>query len=327
MPPLESPKHKALAVFLGAALFSLPGMVRLAQRTIELAPLPYEERRAHQLGDFYRSLRTLEKTLPPGDVNVLLAGPNAIDRGIFVNYYLYPRASHLYLGEMPADAPRLPLLVTEATGPVRRTIVKDPRASSGASRELIVPIVTALQGGDGYATEAVVEAERGTRVTLTLMPSGAARTYTLRAHEPLILNDVVHGGFGVMTTGWLRVHADEPVRAAFWFVNRGRVVATQVPLVTEMPPLPHVLAGGEKLWVLNPAPTAVTARVNGRDEVIEGGALQTFPAQERNEVDASEPLISFTSTKTPNGNTTFGTPASRRLMRRRPAPAPSRGAR
>lgn len=315
MPPTESwlsPKNKALAVFLGAALFSLPGMVRLAQQTIELAPLPYEQRRARELGDFYTSLQTLEKALPPGDVNVFLMGPNAIDRGIFVNYYLYPRASHLYFGEMPANAPRHPLLVTEATGPVRRTIVKDARVSSRAYRELIVPIVTALQGGDGYATEGIVEAERDTRVTLTLMPSGATKTYAVRAHEPLLLNDLVHESFGVMTTGWLRVRSDEPVRAAFWFVNRGRAVAAPVPLVTDLPPLPHRFAGGEKLWVLNPAATAVTARVNGREEVIDGGALRMFDAQELNEIDAGEPLYSFTSTKTSDGNSSFIWPDSAR---------------
>jgi hypothetical protein len=321
-----SPKNKALAVFLGAALFSLPGAVRLAQRTIELAPLTYEERRARELGEMYTSLRGLEKSLPPDDVNVLMTGPAAIDRGIFVNYHLYPRASHLYFDAIPAEAPRRPLLVTAATGPVRRTIVKEPRVSSSARRELIVPIVTALQGGDGYASEGIIEAERDTRVTLTLMPSGATRTYTLRANEPLILNDVVHESFGVMTTGWLRVRADEPVRAAFWFVNRARAVAAPVPLLTDMPPLPHRYTGGEKLWVLNPGAAAVTARVNGHEEVIEAGAVRTFSAQELNEVDGDAPLFSFTTLKTSDGNTHFawpnGAPASRRLMGRRPAPAP-----
>ena len=301
MAPIESwhsPKSKALAVFLGAALFSLPGAVRLVQRTIELAPLRHEERRARELGESYTSLRAIEKTLPPGDVNVLLIGPNAIDRGIFINYYLYPRVAHLY-----ASAPGRPLLVTEATGPVRRTIVKEPRASSGAHREFIVPIVTALQGGDGYATEAIVAAERDTRVTFTLMPSGTTKTYVVRAREPLILNDVVHESFGVMTTGWLRVRSEQPVRAAFWFVNRGRAVAASVPVITELPSLPRRIAGGEKLWVLNPGTSAVTARVNGREEVVEGGALRQFAAERMNEVDG--PVVAFTSMKMPDGNTRF----------------------
>lgn len=304
-----SPKSSAFAVFgavfLGGALFSLPGSVRLAQRTLELAPLPYEERRARVLGELYVSLRALEKTLPPGDVSVLLLGPNAIDRGIFVNYHLYPRSSHLYFNELPADAPRRPLLVTEAEGPVRRMIVKELRLSSGAYRELIVPIVTALRGGDGYATEAAIEAARDTRVTLTLMPSGATKTYAVRAHETLILGDLVHESFGAMTTGWLRVRSDEPVRAAFWFVNRARVIAAQVPLVTRMPPLPHRFAGGEKLWVLNPGTAAVTARINGREELIDGGALRVFTTRDLNEVEASQPLVSFTSVKTRDGNTSF----------------------
>jgi hypothetical protein len=300
-----SPKHQSLAVFLGALLFSLPGAVRLAQRMIELAPLPYEERRAHVLDESYPSLRALEKTLPPGDVNVLLLGPNAIDRGIFINYHLYPRASHLYFGEIPADAPRRPLLVTEAHGPVRKTIVRDLPVSADAHRELIVPLVAALQGSDGYATEAVFRAERDARVTLTLLPAGLEKTYVVRAREPLVFSDVVYECFGRMTTGWLRVRAEEPVRAGFWFVNRGRVVASPIPIITTIPPLPHRIAGGEKLFVLNPGAAAVAARVNGHAEVIDAGALRLFSAQEVNEVDADAPLIAFTSTKTEDGNTRF----------------------
>jgi hypothetical protein len=299
-----SPKRRPVAVFLGAALFSLPGAVRLAQRTIELAPFSHEERRVRELGEKYVSMRALEKTLPPGDVNVLLVGANAIDRGIFVNYYFYPRASHLYF-EMPAQTARLPLLVTEAEGPLRQTIVKDPRATSKPHRQLIVPFVAALQGEDGYATEAILETARDTRVTLTVMPAGAVKTYTVRPGEPLILNDVAYELAEEMTTGWLRVRSEEPVRAAFWFVNRARVVATPLPLVTELPPLPQRFAGGEKLWVLNPGTSAVTARVNGREEAIDAGVLRMFSAEPLNEVDAGQPLISFTSTKIGDGSTTF----------------------
>jgi hypothetical protein len=208
-----------------------------------------------------------------------------------------------------ASAPGRPLLVTEATGPVRRTIVKEPQASSEAHREFIVPIVAALQGGDGYATEAIVEAEHDTRVTFTLMPSGAMKTHAVRAREPLILNDVVHESFGVMTTGWLRVRSEQPVRAAFWFVNRGRAVAASVPVITEVPSLPQRIAGGEKLWVLNPWPGATKVRVNGREVVIEGGALRQFGTEAMNEVEGA--VVAFTSMKMPDGNTVFGTPASR----------------
>ena len=41
-----SPKSRPVFVFLGAALFALPGAVRLAQRTIELAPFTPEEEAA-----------------------------------------------------------------------------------------------------------------------------------------------------------------------------------------------------------------------------------------------------------------------------------------
>jgi hypothetical protein len=294
--------NRSVAVFLGAIAFSLPGAVRLAQRIVALAPLSYEERRNRELGELYVSLRANESTLPPGDVSVLLIGPHAVDRGIFVNYHLYPRASHLYFDALPADAPRRPLLVTEANGPVRRTVSRALPLSRGAHRELLVPLVAALQGADGYATEAIFEAATRTSVTLTLMPSGATKTLALRANEPLILGDVVYEAFGVMTTGWLRVRADEPVRAAFALANRGRAVSTAMPIVTHMPPLPHRFARGQKLWVLNPGTTAVTARIDGREEVIDAGALRTLQGSE---VDAERPLISFASTKMSDGNTTF----------------------
>lgn len=299
-----SPNRKAIAVFLGAALFSLPGAVRLVHRAIELAPLPYEQRRERELGEFYPSLRTHERTLPPGDVNVLLVGENAIDRGIFINYYLYPRASHLFFGEMPADTPRRPLLVTEATGAVRKTIVREPRATSAAQREMLVPIVTALQGSDGYATEAVFVSDREARVSLTLMPSGATKTFDLRARLPLVFNDLVFESFGVTATGWLRVQATSPVRAGFWFVNRGKAVAAPVPLATPSPGM-HRVAGGEKLWVLNPSAGAITARVNGANETIEANALRVFGAQAMNEVESTQPLVAFTTAKQTNGNTSF----------------------
>ena len=173
-------KNKALA-FSSAGVVLAAGSRTPRTTHIELAPLTYEERRALNWDRLYTSLRGLEKSLPPGDVNVLMAGPQAIDRGIFVNYHLYPRASHLYFDAIPAEAPRGPLLVTEATGPVRRTIVKEPRVSSSAQRELIVPIVTALQGGDGYASRGDHRGERDTRVMLKLRPSEDRPASTLCA--------------------------------------------------------------------------------------------------------------------------------------------------
>lgn len=290
-----------VSVFLASFLFSLPGVVRLTRHAIELAPLDYEERRKRELTEMYSSLRMHQWTLPAkGDVNVLLLGPNAIDRGVFINYHLYPRASHLYLGAIPADAPRRPLLVTEAYGPVRRTIVREPRVPGHAYREFIVPIVAAVQGGDGYMTEAVIEVDGMTAVTLTLMPSGATRTYIVKGQ--LILNDVVHESFGVMTAGWLRVRAEDPIRAGFWFVNRARAVAAPVPVVTHVPSMPQQFADGEKLFVLNPASSPVVARIDGREETIGAFALHVTSGTS---VDAAQPLFAFTSSKMSDGNTRF----------------------
>jgi hypothetical protein len=293
-------RWRNVSVFLAAFLFSLPGAVTLVHRIIELAPLPYEELRNRVIGEWYASLRAHEKTLPPGDVSVLLVGPQAIDRGIFVNYHLYPRASHLYFGKIPAAEPRRPLLVVERHGLVRRTIGR-LQLSREAHREFLVPIVTAFHGADGYASEGLIASSRETRVTLTLMPSGAVRTYVVRPGQPLLFGDVVHDAFGVMATGWLRVRAEHPVRAAFSFLNRGHAIAAPVPIVTQLPPLPHRFANGEKLWVLNPGMVPVTVR----NEVIEPGALRMFDGGTSLEVEASAPVLAFTSTKTKDGNTSF----------------------
>jgi hypothetical protein len=296
--------NRGVVVFLGAFVFSLPGSLQLIRRSIELAPLSHEERRERALGPPYVTLRALEKELPDGDVSVLLLGPNAIDRGVFVNYYLYPRAAHLHFDSLPAET-RRPLLVTEAEGPVRRTIVKDLAPTSGAHRDLIVPIVSALQGGDGYATEAIITAAHDTQVALTLMPSGATRNFTIRAGTPLIFADLVRECFGLTATGWLRIRAQKPVRAGIWFVNHVRAVAAPIPVVTQIPPIPQSVAGGEKLWILNPGEAAATVLVHGHRQVIEGGELRVFSAEEINDVDADRPLIAFTSLKTADGNTRF----------------------
>ncbi|HEX6098991.1 MAG TPA: hypothetical protein VF432_21940 [Thermoanaerobaculia bacterium] len=80
-------KHLANAlVFASVLAAALPSLVPLLRRAVVLAPMSVEERRAHVMPDFYPSLRTIPRGRPAA---ILLLGDNAIDRGVFVNYYLY----------------------------------------------------------------------------------------------------------------------------------------------------------------------------------------------------------------------------------------------
>jgi hypothetical protein len=305
--PVRMWRH--LLVFALVAAFSAPGFLSLTRRAFSLATLDPEARREVALGEPYRSIRDLDREIPAGEpLAVLLRGPGALDRGVFVNYYVYPRRSFNHFErQLPADAPRY-LAVVEAEGPVRRTIVGKAEPDADAATRFLVPFVAAAQGNDAYATEAVFVAERAAEIRLTLMPDGISRTIRLDAATERTFGDVVYENFGTVVTGWLDVQASAPVRAGFWFVNRGRAVAAPVRIFSEASQRP-VVAGGERLWVVNPAPEPVRARVNGREETLAARALVSFAAQPVNTVEAwPRGVVAFTTAKEADGNTTFRWP-------------------
>jgi hypothetical protein len=267
-------KHLANAlVFVSVLAAALPSLVPLVRRAIVFAPMSVEERRAHVMPDFYPSLRTIPRDQPAA---ILLLGNRALDRGVFVNYYLYPTPARMHQDRVSTDAP--PSIVAVASeGPVRRTVVAHPPPPE-APRRFLVPFVASALGHDSYTTEAVIEGEGPVRVTL--LPFGVTRTVT----PPHVFSDVVQEMLGRRGLGWLRVESAGRVRASFHFVARADARVTPLPLLTGAPP-PRQSARGPRLFLLNPADRAVTVRVNGRAETLGPQELREMRGDAENVVE------------------------------------------
>jgi hypothetical protein len=256
---------------------------------------------------------------------------------VFANYYLYPHRTRFYPSlddyrrtvlDDPAQAKRLVRVDASRTAEARlmtylgireeelaeTPVVRDPKPSAEAHRELIVPIAVAIDGqpGNAYLTEGVIVSDVDTAVTLTFFPGGASKTFALRAREPLVLRDVVYTITSRLDAGWLRLTAPVPVRAGFWFVNRGAKHAVPLPLFERLPASPQRVAGGEKLWILNPADHAIDVDVSGTRQRIEPHALATFGAAPQssiapNSIVGDQPFLAF-STRKENGREIFQWP-------------------
>lgn len=273
--------RRDVLVFLLVLASALPALMPLLRRAGQLAPLDVESRRAAVMGDFYRSLRDVPRDRPAA---ILLLGHGALDQGVFVNYYLYPAAARMHQDRVSTDAPPSILAVAN-TGPVRRTVVAHPPPGE-APRRFVVPFVASALGKDSYTTEALIEGNAP--VTLTLMPFGVIRVI----QPPFVFSDVVQEMLGRRETGWLRVEAAGPLRAAFWFVARADAVAVPLPLVTGVPASPQTVRG-ERLWLLNPDDQPATAHVNGRAETLAAHELRQTGGATVNTVDGD--VIAFTS--------------------------------
>ena len=327
----RSPKPETLlfaAVLVSAAAFSFPELWRLLRTARDLAPLPYAERR-ERLMDYYSSLRHAKRQLAEGErVAIVMMRDDELGRGVFSHYYLYPRPSRLFYGldgyrrtlvPPPAktllrvDARRGEMVRVMSYAEIRREaingrpIVRDPQPSNEALGGFVVPLVASVDGAppDSYTTEAVLVAEEAAQVTFTLFPGGQQRTFALERHQPLRFTDVVDDSFGVMTQGWLRVTSSAPLRAGFWFVNRGAGKAVPLPATNRLPLMPLRLPGGERLWLLNTADRAAAVRINGAAVTLPPRGLWTGPSAPENTIEGEGAIFPFTSTKLRDGNTAF----------------------
>lgn len=319
-----------LALLLSAAVFSLPDMISLTRRARSVAGLEHDERRAHHQGEFYVSLRALDAALPPGtDVAILMNRLSDVDRGVFVNYYAYPRRTRFYYGldqyrhdESPGRPGILWYVDLDRTHRVRQMTYEEIRVEQSERDEpvappdplvpvrgdVIVPLVATVDGTgrDRYVTEAAFTASAPTRVRLALMPAGAECTLDVGPESPTRISDVMSRCFGRMGSGWVRLSADAPVEAGFWLVNRGAMVAAPLRLFVEPPPRPIVLSDGERVWLANPNAEPIAVQVNGAPVDLGAGALAAIPvAAGGARVESALPLIAFASRKEADGNTTF----------------------
>jgi hypothetical protein len=315
------------AVFVSAAISTAPRLSQLVQQSLELAPLDYEERRTRLIAEYYPSLQTIRAATNNQPLALIAFTPLDWDRAFFAAYYLYPQPTRPFLHyEHYRDSPvksRYPRLVA-------LNLHRDPRlrlatydeiveesapppviSQSGAAlhtgARFIVPLTLSLYGPipHDYRTEAVLATDVPATVTMTFNPRGAVRTRDLLPGQPLRIGDVAMEVFGVKGTGWVSVSATAPIRASFWFVNRGTRYAAPIPLMSEGQRLPRRFEGGERLWIINPAEKAVSVTVNNRPVTLAPHGIHIDAAAASTTAMGSEPVIVFTSQKLPSGEVEF----------------------
>jgi hypothetical protein len=281
------------ALFLSVAAFTLPHLIEIGRRAASLAPLTREQRRDRILGDFYRAAVRLRSTVPANEPIAIVARDwvESSD-AMFLIGELYPHAARIYptrASYAVADPSRRPRVLVSVRGAPHVTtyaairaedlsgtpIVRDMRLPADARREFIIPIAISLDGVPpaAYVVEGLLESEGEAHVILTLQPAGVARTLTIRGRHTFY--DLVYQCFGRMDIGWIAVTSDAPIRAAFWFVNRGarsaepiRLVAAPLAAPTRFPSLPR-----SKLWLINFSETPALVRVDARQIVVGPRAL------------------------------------------------------
>jgi hypothetical protein len=282
------------ALFLSVVAFTLPRLIEIGRRAASLVPLNREQRRERILGDFYRGVLRLRSVVPANEPIAIVARDwvESSD-AMFLIDELYPHPARIYPSRSsyavadPARRPRVlvsvrgaPHVTTYAAIRVEDLSIGGP-TSVGPERlkpvptPFIVPIAISLDGVPpaAYVVEGVLESDGEAHVTLTLQPAGVTRTLTIRGRRTFY--DLVYQCFGRMDIGWIGVRSDAPIRAAFWFVNRGARSAEPIRLVDgplsapeRFPFLPR-----SKLWLVNFSETPAVARVDGRQVVVGPHAL------------------------------------------------------
>ncbi len=319
-------------LFLSLAATTLPRLVALVDNARTLLPLKYEARRERQMGEWYTSVETLRRALPPDQPVALVFPPRDTDAAVFASYYLYPIRTRLFAGRnnyrnAANDPARPKTIIAVNAGRAERTtydvlrdrdlrggrrVVQAPVLSEPASA-FILPIAASLDGPspDTYVIEATLANPNPAKAELrvTFGPKSTVRTVTIAPGATAEYYDLVYELFGVMERGWIRVDSSQPLRSAFYFVNRGHDDATLLPNVTA--PATAIAAApiyrDTKLFVLNPSDKPATA-------VVAGESIQINPHDLVSRPITKVPLVSgnvyaFVTTRELNGRTDFLWPA------------------
>ena len=139
------------------------------------------------------------------------------------------------------------------------------------------------------------------------LPKREVRHFTIESGATVSYYDLVHQLFGVTDSGWMSISSTAPVRAAFYFVNRGRGDATLLPMdlrtarAARIPPGP--LYRDNKLFLLNPFSVLTTVTVDGATFLMQPGDLIIRPI--RSVPAVSGDVYAFVTTRELNGRTNF----------------------
>ncbi len=322
------PRIACATLFLSLAVTTLPQLVSLVNNARTLLQLGYEARREAQMGPWYASVESLRRTLPPHEPIALIAGPRDVESAVFASYYLYPIRTRLFVGRdnyrNAAPDPTLPKTIVAVTADrVARTTYdalrdRDLRAGHrvvaaptlGEPRTtFVLPMAASLDGPapETFVIEATIANPNPApaEVRVTFWPKGLVRTMMIAPGATVAYYDAVHQLFGITDRGWMRVDSSLPLRAAFYFANRGRGDATLLPNVAG--PATGIVAApiyrDTKLFVINPNATQVTAVVVGVSFPFDPHAFVSWPVTSIPPV--SGDVYAFVATRELNGRTDF----------------------
>lgn len=326
------PRVAGALLFLSLVATTLPRLIALVENARTLMPLSYEGRRERQMGAWYASIQKLRRELPANEPVALITTQRDIDSAVFANYYLFPIHTKLFIGRdnyrNAANDPTLPKTIVYVTADhAERTtydvlrdrdlragtrVVSAPKLSEPLTT-FILPIAGSL---DGPAPETfVIEATlvnsgpSPAEVRMTFWPKGTVRTITIAPGVTASYYDFVYQLFGVLDRGWMQIDTAQPLRAAFYFANRGRGDATLLPnagsAATNIAAAP--LHRDTKLFVINPSERTATAVIADKSIPIAPHAFVSWPVTAVPRVRGD--VYAFVTTRELNGKTDFLWPA------------------
>ncbi|MBV8546029.1 MAG: hypothetical protein JO093_11440 [Acidobacteria bacterium] len=317
----------AALLFISLAASTLPRLIAIVTNARTLQPLTYEARRERQMGPWYASIEKLRAELPKKEPVALIAPPRDLDAAVFANYYLYPIHTRLFAGRnayrnAAPDPTRPKVIVAVNALHAERTEYdilrdRDLRAGrrvvtvpqlSGPIPAFILPIAASVDGPspDTFLIEATLANPNAApaEVRVTFWPKGVVRTIAIPAHSTAGYYDFVYQLFGIMSSGWIDVESSQPLRGAFYFVNRGRGDATLLPNASPATAIePGALYRDTKLFIINPKGTRATAILNGESIPLDPHAFISRPIESLPAVGGD--VYAFVSTRELNGRTNF----------------------
>jgi hypothetical protein len=319
-------------LFLSLAATTLPRLIAMVNTARTLLPLTYSARRERLMGPWYSSVKAFRGQLPASESVALITGPHDRDAAVFASYYLYPIRTRIFVGRneyrnATPDPTRPKTIATVTWQRVERTsydalrdrdlragprVVSEPSLSQPAST-FVLPIAASLEGPapETFVIEATLAnpSQTAATVRMTFWPKGIGRTMAVPARATLSYYDFVHQLFGMTDRGWMRIDSSQPLRAAFYFANRGRHDATLLPNVTGSATAIAAapLRRDTKLFIVNPS--------DGRASVVVAG--ETIPLDPHafivKSITALPPVsgdvYAFVTTRELNGRTDFLWPA------------------
>lgn len=280
------------------------------------------------MGQWFVSIETLRRTLPRAEPVALIATARDAEAAVFANYYLYPIRTRLFAGrdgyrDAAPDPTRPKTIVAFTAGRAERTtydvirdrdlragqrVVVTPHLSEPLSR-FILPIAASIDGPapETFVIEATIMNPNSvpSDVRVAFLPRGMVRTIRIAPGATVSYYDFVHQLFGVMENGWIDAGSTQPLRTAFYFVNRGRGDATLLPNVTggamKIPSGP--LYRDSKLFVLNPYWIPTVAIVDGEVFPMKSGDFMSRSITAVPKVGGD--VYAYVATREMNGKTDF----------------------